>query len=77
MLMDEVMANLDVLGLGMLHRVVGDLDSTLVVAEERNFVDEDSVVPQSLPHPQQLSAAACCGHILSFRGGHGDAILLL
>ena len=77
MLTDEVMSNLDVLGLDVLNRAVGNLDSTLVVAEERHFVYEDSVVPQSLPHPQQLSAAASNNHILSFRRGHRDAVLLL
>ena len=44
-LTDEVVANLDVLGLGVLHRIVGDLDCTLIVAQKRHFVNKYTVIP--------------------------------
>ena len=76
-LSNEVVANLNTLRLRMLHRAVGNLDSTLVVAKERHLVDEDPVVPQGLPHPQQLGATTSSSHILRFSRRDGDAVLLL
>ena len=38
MLPDEMMTNVNMLRLGMSHGVVGDLDSTLIVAKEGTFM---------------------------------------
>ena len=51
MITKKMAMNLNMLHLGMLHRVVGDLDSTLVVAEERDFLHVDAIVLEGLLHP--------------------------
>ena len=63
---DEVVANLNVLRLVVLHGVVCNLDCTLIVAEERHFVNEDAIIPQSFPHPKQLRTTACSSNIFRF-----------
>lgn len=41
---NEVMANLNMVRLGMLNRGVGDLDRTFIVTEKRQFVTIDTVI---------------------------------
>ena len=48
---DEVIPNLNVLRLEMLHRVERDLDGTFIVTLKRHFVTSDTIILQSLPHP--------------------------
>ena len=51
MIMKKVVTNLNMLRLGMLHWVVGNLDSPLIVAEERDFLHTDTIVLEGLLHP--------------------------
>ena len=48
---DEVIPNINVLHLEVLHRVERDLDGTFIVIAKRHFVTSDTVILQSLPHP--------------------------
>ena len=48
---DEVIPNLNMLHLEVLHRVERDLDGTFIVTPKRHFVTSDTVILQSLPHP--------------------------
>ena len=48
---DEVIPNLNMLRLEVLHRVERDLDGTFIVTPKRHFVTSDTVILQSLPHP--------------------------
>ena len=77
MIPDEVMPDFNMLRLVMLHWIVGYLNSTLVVTQERDFAKVDTIVPQSLLHIKQLCTTACCWNILRFSGWEGDTILLL
>ena len=47
----KMMTNLDVLGLRVLHWVVGNIDSTLIVTVERHILHVDAVVLEGLLHP--------------------------
>jgi hypothetical protein len=60
MIPNEMMTNLNMLCLVVLHRVASDLDCTFIVTQKRHFVKNDTIVLQSLPHSycaQQLAAA--------------------
>ena len=48
---DEVIPNLNMLRLEVLHRVERNLDGTFIVTPKRHFVTNDTVILQSLPHP--------------------------
>ena len=48
---DEVIPNLNMLRLEVLHWVERDLDGTFIVTPKRHFVTSDTVILQSLPHP--------------------------
>ena len=41
---DEVIPNLNMLRLEVLHRVEGDLDGTFIVTPKRHFVTSDTVI---------------------------------
>ena len=41
---DEVIPNLNVLRLKVLHRVEGNLDGTLIITPKRHFVTNDTVL---------------------------------
>ena len=51
MFSDEVVADLNMLGLHVLHGIVGNLDSTLIVTKERHLVACDPIVLECLLHP--------------------------
>ena len=51
MIMKKVVTNLNMFHLGVLHWVVGDLDSTLIVAIERDLLHVDAIVLEDLLHP--------------------------
>ena len=48
---DEMIPNLNMLRLEVLHQVDRNLDVTLIVTPKRHFVTSDTVILQSLPHP--------------------------
>ena len=48
---DEVISNLNVLRLEVLHQVERNLDGTFIVTPKRHFVTSDTVILESLPHP--------------------------
>ena len=49
--MKKIVTNLNMVRLAMLHRVVGDLDNTLIIAEVRDFLHVDDIVLEGLLHP--------------------------
>jgi hypothetical protein len=77
MVPDEVMPDLNVVGLVVLNQIMSNLDGTLTVTQEWNLVAMNSIVLQRLPHPKELSTTTCHGHILGFGSGERHAILLL
>ena len=48
---NEVIPNINMLRLEVLHRVERDLDGTLIVTPKRHFITSDTIILQSLPHP--------------------------
>ena len=48
---DEMIPNLNMLCLEVLHRVERDLNGTFIVTPKRHFVTNDTIILQSLPHP--------------------------
>jgi hypothetical protein len=64
-----MMSNLDVLRLGVLNRIVGDLDGTFVITEERYFLLVHAIVLKGLLHPEKLSEARSNSNIFSFSSG--------
>ena len=48
---DEVIPNLNMLHLEMLHRFERNLDGTFIVTPKRHFVTNDTIILSSLPHP--------------------------
>ena len=51
MISERVMTNFNVLCLRVLDWIVGNLDGTLVVAEERYLLQVDAIILESLLHP--------------------------
>jgi hypothetical protein len=52
MVPDEVVANLDVLGLVVLNWITSNLDGTLIVTQEWHLVTMNTLILQGLPHPR-------------------------
>ena len=52
----EVKSNLDMFGLGVLHRVLRDGDGTCVVTEDRSVGESVSVIQQLVLNPKDLGA---------------------
>jgi hypothetical protein len=77
MVTDEVVADLDVLGLVVLNRIMSDLDSTLIVTQEWYLVEMNTIILHGLPHPKELSTTTRGRHILGFGGRERHTILLL
>jgi pseudouridine-5'-phosphate glycosidase len=75
--LDEVVANLDVLGLVVLNRIMSNFDGTLIVTQEWHLVTMNTIILHGLPHPKELSTTARGHHILGFGGGERHTILLL
>jgi hypothetical protein len=73
---DEEMADLNVLSLVVLNRIMRNLDGTLIITQEWNLVTMNSIILQGLPHPKELSATTRGRHILGFSGGERHVILL-
>jgi hypothetical protein len=72
MVTDEVVANLDMLGLVVLNRIMSDLDGTLIVTQEWHLVEVNTIILHGLPHPKKLSTTTRGRHILGFGGGERD-----
>jgi hypothetical protein len=77
MVTDKVVADLDVLGLVMLNRIMSDLDGTLIVTLEWHLVEVNTIILHGLPHPKELSTTTHGRHILGFGSGERHTILLL
>jgi hypothetical protein len=77
MVTDEVVADLNVLGLVVLNRIMGNLDGTLIVTQEWHLVEVNTIILHCLPHPKELSTTTRGRHILVFGGGERHTILLL
>jgi hypothetical protein len=77
MVPDEVVADLDVLGLVVLNRIMSNLDGTLIVTQEWHLVKVNTIILHGFPHPKKLSTTTRGRHILGFGGGERHAILLL
>ena len=77
MISEEVMTNLNVLCLRVLNWVVGNLDGTLIVTVERHILQVDTIVLESLLHPQKLSAARSSSNVFGFSSGERYTVLLL
>ena len=77
MISDKVMTDLNVLCLRVLDWIVGYLDGTFVVAEERYLFQVDAIILESLLHPQKLSAARSNSNVFRFSSGERYTVLLL
>jgi hypothetical protein len=77
MVPDEVVANIDVLGLVVLNWIMSNLDGTLIVTQEWHLVTMNTLILQGLPHPKKLSITTRGHHILGFSSIERHAILLL
>jgi len=69
MITKKVISNLNVLRPRVLYWVLRDFDGTLVVAQQRYFLQVDSVVLERLLHPEELTAASSSSNVFSFSSG--------
>ena len=77
MIFEKVMTNFNVLCLRVLDWIVGYLDGTFVVAEERYLFQVNAIVLESLLHPQKLSTARSSSNVFRFSSGERYTVLLL
>ena len=77
MISEKVMTNLNVLCLRVLNWVVGNLDGTLIVAVEWHILQVNTIVLESLLHPEKLSAARSSSNVFGFISGERYTVLLL
>jgi hypothetical protein len=77
MVPDEVVVNLDVLGLVVLNWIMSNLDGTLIVTQKWHLVTTNTLILHGLPRPKKLSTTTHSRHILGFGGVERHAILLL
>jgi hypothetical protein len=77
MVPDEMVVDLDVLGLVVLNWIMSNLDGTLIVTQEWHLVKVNTILLHGLPHPKKLSTTTRGRHILGFGGGERHTILLL
>ena len=66
MIVKKMMTNLNVLCLRVLDWIAGYLDGTFVVAEERDLLQIDAIVLESLLHPQKLSTTRSSSNVFRF-----------
>ena len=66
MISEKVMTNFNVLCLRVLDWIVGNLDGAFVVAEERDLLQIDAIVLESLLHPQKLSTTRSSSNVFRF-----------
>ena len=72
-----LLTDLNVLCLRVLNWIVGNLDGALIVAVEWHILQVDTVVLESLLHPEKLSTARSSGNVFKFSSGERYTILLL
>ena len=77
MISKKVMMNFNVLCLRVLNWVVGNLDGAFIVAVEWNMLQMDTIVLESLLHPEKLSAARSSSNVFRFSSGERYTVLLL
>ena len=77
MISEKVIMNFNVLCLRVLDWIVGYLDGTFVVAEERYLFEVDAIVLESLLHPEKLSTARSSSNVFRFSSGERYTVLLL
>jgi hypothetical protein len=77
MIPNKIVTNHDVLCVGVLHWVVGDLYCTFIITQEQHFLGNNIIIQQGLLHPKQLSATTTGGDVLRFGGGTGNIVLFL
>ena len=66
MISEKVMTYFNVLCLRVLDWIVGNLDGTFVVTEERDLLQIDAIVLESLLHPQKLSTTGSSSNVFRF-----------
>jgi hypothetical protein len=54
MISEKMKANIDVLGLRMQHRILGNTYGTHAIAMQRHMMKFQAKIPQSGHHPEQL-----------------------
>ena len=69
MISEKVMTNFNVLCLRVLNWVVGNLDGAFIVAIEWHMLQMDTIVLESLLHPEKLSAARSSSNVFRFSSG--------
>jgi hypothetical protein len=74
---NEVVADLYVLHLVVLNRIMSNLDGTLIVTKEWQLFTMNTIILQDLPHPKKLGTKTHGRHILGFGGGERHTNLLL
>ena len=77
MISEKVMTNFNVLCLRVLNWVVGNLDGAFIVAVEWHMLQMDTIVLESLLHPEKLSAARSSNNVFRFSSGERYTVLLL
>ena len=75
MISEKVMTNFNVLCLRMLNWVVGNLDGAFIIAVEWHILQVDTIVLESLLHPEKLSTARSSSN--RFSSGERYTVLLL
>ena len=68
MISEKMMTNFNVLCLRVLDWIVGDLDGAFIVIEERDLLQIDAIVLESLLHPQKLSTTRSSSNVFRFSG---------
>src|ERR1044072_2603490 len=74
---DEVMSNVNILSPAVLYRILGNINSTQVVAVQCHDILCDIVLSQHLLHPNHLRTTATSCYVFSFSSGQGHTVLLL
>ena len=69
MITKKVISNLNVLRPRVLYWVLRDFDGTLIVAQQRYFLQVDAIVLEGLLHPEELTAACSGSNVLSLSSG--------
>jgi hypothetical protein len=77
MVPDEMVADLNVLGLVVLNRIMSNLDGNIIVTQEWHLVKVNTIILHGLTYPNKLSITTRSRHILSFGDGERHAILFL
>ena len=71
------MTYFNVLCLRVLDWIVGYLDGTFIVAEERYLFQVDAIILESLLHPEKLSTARSSSNVFIFSSRERYTVLLL